>query len=96
MKDLNAANFEFLKKFCSITPSPAFHAVTAATRRESCQSCGRDLSKPNLLPPSNSRSYKNLQSAARGHGICSQCGELGAGLLDEIPDTNDPVTKDLK
>jgi hypothetical protein len=42
------------------------------------------LSQPNLLPPSQSRSCKNLHGVARGHGICRQCGGLGAGLLDEI------------
>ncbi len=84
MKDFSAANFEFSKEFCSITPSPVSHAVTSTTQGERCQSCGRDLSQPNLLPPSNSRSCKNLQGVSRGHGICSQCGGLGAGLLDQI------------
>lgn len=84
MRDFSATNSEFFKESCSATPSPVSHAVTTATQSERCQNCGRDLSQPNLLPPSKSRSCKNLQSIARGHGICSQCGGLGAGLLDEI------------
>lgn len=84
MKDLNAADFEFFNEFCSITPSSASRTVASAAQRERCPSCGRDLSQPNLLPPSQSRSGKNLHSATRGYGICRQCGGLGAGLLDEI------------
>jgi rRNA maturation protein Nop10 len=84
MKDFSAANFEFLKEFCSIPPFPVSHIVTSTMQRERCQNCGRDLSQPNLLPPSNSKSDKNFQGVSRGHDICSQCGGLGAGLLDEI------------
>lgn len=82
MKDLSENNSEFSKE--STTQSSVSHAVTTATQRKICQNCGRDLSQPNLLPPANSSSCKNLQSVSRGHGICSQCGGLGAGLLDKI------------
>jgi len=84
MKDFCKTDFERAKKLYSSTPSSDFHILPSATERAICPGCGRDLSQPNLPPPSNSRYPGNQHGVSRGHGICSQCGGLEAGLLDEL------------
>lgn len=78
------ANCELPEGFCSNTSSPRVDRDLSATKGELCTSCGRDTSQPNLLPPSVSRSSANPKDTSREHGICSQCGGLGPGLLDGI------------
>jgi hypothetical protein len=70
--------------YSSSTSSPVSLTGASAIQRGRCPSCGRDLSQPNLLPPSGSKSSAIANDISRGHGICGQCGGLGAGLLDGI------------
>jgi hypothetical protein len=78
------AKCEIKDVFYSSTSSTVFHTGASATKGERCPSCGRDTRQPNLLPPSTSRFFANLKDISRGHGICGQCGGLGAGLLDGL------------
>ena len=64
--------------------SSVYRTVASAIQRGRCPSCGRDLDQPNLLPPTGSKSSVIPKDISRGHGICGQCGGLGAGLLDGI------------
>jgi hypothetical protein len=78
------ANYETSKESSSSTPSAGFHQDASANESARCPNCGRDLSQPNLLPPSILRSAAKPQGISQGHGICGQCGGLGSGLLAGI------------
>ena len=78
------ANYEKAKQFSSNTTAAGFYQGASASKSTRCPSCDRDLSQPNLLHPAISRSCAKPQSFSRGHGICGECGGLGAGLLDGI------------
>ena len=77
-------NYEIIKEFSSRRPAANFHWGASANKSEKCPSCGRDLSQPNLLPPSISKSCAKPKGFSRGHATCVECGGLGADLLDEI------------
>jgi hypothetical protein len=68
----------------SSASSPVSQTVASAIQRGKCPTCGRDLGQPNLLPPSGAKASAIANDISRGHGICGQCGGLGAGLLDGI------------
>lgn len=70
--------------YYSSTSSPVSRNGASAIQRGRCPNCARDLDQPNLLPPSGSKSSVTATDMSRGHGICGQCGGLGAGLLDGI------------
>lgn len=70
--------------YYSSASSPVSRTAASAIQRGRCPSCGRDLDQPNLLPPSGSKSSVTPNDISRGHGICGQCGGLGAGLLAGI------------
>ena len=77
-------NCKITETYYSSASSPVSRTVASAIQRGRCPSCGRDLNQPNLLPPSGSKSSVVPNDISRGHGICGQCGGLGAGLLDGI------------
>jgi hypothetical protein len=78
------ANYAITTESGSSTPSADSQQGACASESARCPSCGRDLSQPNLLPPSILRSAAKPQKISQGHGICGQCGGLGAGLLAGI------------
>ena len=77
-------NLKKVEEHNSSASPPVSRTAASAIQRERCSSCGRDLGQPNLLPPSGSKSSVIPNDISRGHGICGQCGGLGAGLLDGI------------
>jgi hypothetical protein len=83
MEDLHV-NCEIAEESSSTRQPERFHQGVSAGKSASCSSCGRDLNLPNLLHPAISKSYTKPQGFSRGHGICGECGGLGAGLLDGI------------
>jgi hypothetical protein len=78
------ANYEKTKEFSSNTTAAGFYQGTSAGKSVRCLSCDRDLSQPNLLHPAISSSCAKPQGFSCGHGICGECGGLGAGLLAGI------------
>jgi hypothetical protein len=83
MEDVYANN-EIAREFGSSSPSAVLRRDVSTSKTARCSSCDRDLSQPNLLPPSISKFCAKPQGASRGHGICGECGGLGSALLDGI------------
>ena len=71
---------EIVKEFGSRTSSAGFHQGVSASKSALCSSCGRDLSRPNLIPLSISSSCAKPQSLSCLHEVGLEVHFMGYPL----------------